>query len=360
MVPTVRMLGRRRDRRQSVSHWAETVPARRCRAPPGGCGCTTRWAARLSAPHRGVSVRAPGGRESIRRRINDDRGVIGMRTRLTTRLGVAGIGALLVLSVTASPAYGQVGSAEPVPPAGLTGLEPTGADMPTVGGNLGNQHYSGLTQITKENLPELAPVWRTHVSAVAPASDDTGQQTTPIVVDGVIYLDTPSGGVIAVDGASGAPIWKWENDVYGLSGTRRGVSAGDGRIFTLAGDNHVVALDAATGEEVWAVQPAGPRARTSGASARSRPCTSTASCTRTPPTATAGPWSRSMRPTAPTSGTSSAGPSAASSSRASTASRSTRRRRGGRCCPTAPTAPRRAVRRRGCTAPWTPSSACTT
>lgn len=182
-----------------------------------------------------------------------------MRKRLTMRLGAAGIGALVVLTVAASPAYGLVRPAEPVPPAGLTGLEPTGADMPTVGGNLGNQHYSGLTRITKQNLKDLAPTWRTHVSAVAPASDDTGQQTTPIVVDGVIYLDTPSGGVIAVDGATGAPVWKWENDVYGLSGTRRGVSAGDGRIFTLAGGNRVVALDKATGEEIWAVQPTGPQ-----------------------------------------------------------------------------------------------------
>jgi glucose dehydrogenase/plastocyanin len=181
-----------------------------------------------------------------------------MRTRLTTRLGVAGIGALVVLALTASPANGLVTAGEPVPPAGLTGLDPTGADMPTVGGNLGNQHYSGLTQITKRNLKDLAPAWRTHVSAVAPASDDTGQQTTPIVVDGIIYLDTPSGGVIAVDGATGASVWKWENAVFGLSGTRRGVAAGDGKIFTLGGDNHVVALDAATGEQVWAVQPTGP------------------------------------------------------------------------------------------------------
>ncbi|MGU3646346.1 PQQ-binding-like beta-propeller repeat protein [Microbacterium sp. C23T] len=182
-----------------------------------------------------------------------------MRKRLTTRWGAAGIGALaIVLAIAASPAYGQLRPAEPVPPAGLTGLEPTGADMPTVGGNLGNQHYSGLTQITKQNLKDLAPTWRTHVSAVAPASGNTGQQTTPIVVGGVIYLDTPSGGVIAVDGVTGDAIWKWENRVYGLSGTRRGVSAGDGKILTLAGGNRVVALDQATGAEVWAVQPTGP------------------------------------------------------------------------------------------------------
>ncbi|QKJ18336.1 outer membrane protein assembly factor BamB family protein [Microbacterium hominis] len=181
-----------------------------------------------------------------------------MRRRLTRGWGAAGIGALaIVLAVAASPAYGLGRPAEPMPPAGLTGMEPTGADMPTVGGNLGNQHYSGLTQIDQRNLDELAPAWRTHVSAIAPASDDVGQQTTPIVVDGVIYVDTPSGGVIAVDGATGASEWKWEPTDYPAAGTRRGVSAGDGKIFTLA-DDRVVALDQETGEEVWVVAPEGP------------------------------------------------------------------------------------------------------
>lgn len=182
-----------------------------------------------------------------------------MHRRLTTRAVAAGVGALVVLALAASPAYGLVRTAEPVPPSGLSGLDPTGADMPTVGGNLGNQHYSGLTQITKENLQRLAPTWRTHLSAVAPASSNVGQQTTPIVVDGVIYVDTPSGGVIAVDGVTGDAIWKWDKPAYGTSSTRRGVSAGDGKIFTLAGGNRVVALDQATGQEVWAVQPTGPQ-----------------------------------------------------------------------------------------------------
>ena len=149
-----------------------------------------------------------------------------MRKRLTMRLGAAGIGALVVLSLAVPPAYGLVGSADPVPPSALTGLEPTGADMPTVGGNLGNQHFSGLTDIDKSNLDQLAPAWRTHLSAVAPASSNVGQQTTPIVVDGVIYVDTPSGGVIAVDGVTGVAIWKWDKPAYGTSSTRRGVSAG--------------------------------------------------------------------------------------------------------------------------------------
>ena len=188
-----------------------------------------------------------------------------MRKRLTTRLGVAGIGALVVLALAASPAYGLVRPAEPVPPAGLTGLEPTGADMPTVGGNLGNQHYSGLTQIDKQQ-PQGArrrsgarmcrpsrPRPTTSVSRRR-RSSSTGSSTST----------RPSGGVIAVDGATGDANWKWENDGLRTSGTRRGVSAGDGKIFTLAGGDRVVALDKDTGEEVWAVQPDGPERRDLG------------------------------------------------------------------------------------------------
>ena len=185
-----------------------------------------------------------------------------MRKRLTMRLGAAGIGALVVLALAAPPAYGLVRSAEPgsARRADRASSRPAPTCRPSAAISA-TSTTPGLTQIDKSNLEQLAPTWRTHVSAVAPASDDVGQQTTPIVVDGVIYLDTPSGGVIAVDGATGDPIWKWENQVYGLSGTRRGVSAGDGRIYTLAGGNRVVALDQATGEEVWAVQPTGPERR---------------------------------------------------------------------------------------------------
>jgi quinohemoprotein ethanol dehydrogenase len=161
---------------------------------------------------------------------------------------------LLAVTVAAGPttasAHGH-GEGNPAP----EGLAPTGADMPTVGGNLANQHYSGLTQINQRNLDRLGPVWRTHVSAVPPASDDAGQQTTPIVADGVIYLDTPGGEVIAVDGATGAPKWKWAPEGFETSGTRRGVSIGEGKVYTLADGDRVVALDKDTGEEVWVVQP---------------------------------------------------------------------------------------------------------
>jgi quinohemoprotein ethanol dehydrogenase len=102
------------------------------------------------------------------------------------------------------------------------------------------------------------------VTTPAPAAgtNDTGQQTTPIVLDGVIYVDTPNGGVIAVDGATGVAKWKWTPTTatsgFGPTGTRRGVSVGDGKVFTLAAGNRVVALDKNTGAQVWVSTPTGP------------------------------------------------------------------------------------------------------
>jgi glucose dehydrogenase len=76
-----------------------------------------------------------------------------------------------------------------------------------VAGNLGNQGFSSLAQVNKDNIEKLGPAWLNHVSAApvttpvpGPGTSDTGHQTTPIAIGGVVYLDTPNGGVIAFDG----------------------------------------------------------------------------------------------------------------------------------------------------------------
>jgi quinohemoprotein ethanol dehydrogenase len=143
---------------------------------------------------------------------------------------------------------------------------PADKDFPKPGGNLANQNYSSLAQINKSNITNLGPVWMTRISqapattpAPSPGTDDGGQQTAPIVVDGVIYMDTPVGDVIAVDGATGAVKWKWHPTAFGpVNNDRRGVSVGDGKVYTLAAGNRVVALNKDTGAEVWVRQPTDP------------------------------------------------------------------------------------------------------
>jgi outer membrane protein assembly factor BamB len=144
---------------------------------------------------------------------------------------------------------------------------PAGNDWPEVNGNIGAWQYSSLTQINKSNINKLGPAWVVHVSAepitapvAGPGDNSTAtQETSPIVVGGVMYLDTNSGGVIALDGETGAVKWKWQPSVaangFGPGGFHRGVSVGGGRVYTTAAGNRVVALDQNTGAIVWAVQP---------------------------------------------------------------------------------------------------------
>jgi quinohemoprotein ethanol dehydrogenase len=184
-----------------------------------------------------------------------------MRRPLTSKQTATGVGALLSVALAAFPASAVLAterSSSHTGSSGSSALAPTGVDAPNVGGNLANQHYSGLTQISKHNLQKLAPTWQTHVSSAAPASDGVGQETTPIVADGVIYVDTPSGGVIAVDGRTGATKWKWQPTDFATARTRRGVSIGDGKVYTTASGGRVVALDKETGAQVWVVQPSAP------------------------------------------------------------------------------------------------------
>src|SRR5438067_2662097 len=169
------------------------------------------------------------------------------------------VAACIAIAATAAPAITFAQS---------TCCAPVGNDWPEVNGNLGAWQYSSLTQIDKSNINTLGPAWMVHVSAepittpvAGPGDNSTAnQETSPIVVGGIMYLDTPSGGVIALDGATGAGKWKWEPSVaangYGPNTQfHRGVSVGAGKVYTTAAGNRVVALDQNTGQIVWAVQP---------------------------------------------------------------------------------------------------------
>lgn len=124
-------------------------------------------------------------------------------------------------------------------------------DFPKVGGNLGNQNYTGLTSIGKSNAAQLGGAWLNRIEGGL--TSGTNQSTT-VVVDGVMYLESALGNVIAVDGKTGATKWKWETP-YGTI-TRRGVAVAKdlGLVYTVAQGNRLVALKIATGEVAWIKQ----------------------------------------------------------------------------------------------------------
>jgi len=106
-------------------------------------------------------------------------------------------------------------------------------------------------------VKNLAPAW---VFQAGEYMD--GLQSTPIVVDGVMYISTPRNQVFALDAAGGNVIWNYKYAPcpnYVKAGSQgsfvqnRGVAVGDGKVFMGTIDSHLVAIDQKTGREVWKV-----------------------------------------------------------------------------------------------------------
>jgi glucose dehydrogenase/plastocyanin len=130
--------------------------------------------------------------------------------------------------------------------------DPVGKDWPTVGGNYGNTHYSGLSQINRKNLAELGGAWLTHLEGGAQVSN---QQSNPIVVNGTMYIQTAQQDIFAIDAKTGAMKWKYNGcdtaTGTGCSFNLRGVAVAEGKVFSSLIDSRVVALDEQTGKQLW-------------------------------------------------------------------------------------------------------------
>jgi quinoprotein glucose dehydrogenase len=132
-------------------------------------------------------------------------------------------------------------------------------DWPTYSRDLAGTRYSPLTEITRANVGRLAQAWSVSVARSADDNDDApgpagNPQATPIVVDGVMYLPVRGHEVLALDAATGQELWR--TAVPTTEGTdARGVAywPGEGevgaRILVMSGPT-LVALDAATGVPV--------------------------------------------------------------------------------------------------------------
>ncbi len=127
----------------------------------------------------------------------------------------------------------------------------------TYWGDYQSTHYSRLTQISTANAARLQVAWAKQL----PGSSVL--EATPLVVDGVMYTSGPPGVVVALDAASGRQIWRYQrtqkvrnpNEINPYS---RGVSILGNRLFVGTLDAALLALDARTGTLLWEVQMADP------------------------------------------------------------------------------------------------------
>jgi quinohemoprotein ethanol dehydrogenase len=127
------------------------------------------------------------------------------------------------------------------------------ANWMSIGRTYSEQRFSPLKQIAASNVKQLKLAW--HYDLDAP---QRSQQSTPLVIDGVMYVTTAWSKVFALDATTGALRWQYDPKVpaeWGINAccdpANRGVAAWKGSIFVGTLDGRLVALDAATGKPLW-------------------------------------------------------------------------------------------------------------
>jgi len=147
--------------------------------------------------------------------------------------------------------------------AGQQGADEWGA----YGRDLQGTRFSPLTQVTPENVAKLKPAWTFHTGDISTGKvkgggPRSGFETTPLMMDGRLYLTTPFNRVIALDPATGKELWAYDPKLdrdkpYGDGLINRGLAAwrdakaGKGacalRLYEATLDARLVSVDAATG-----------------------------------------------------------------------------------------------------------------
>lgn len=122
----------------------------------------------------------------------------------------------------------------------------------TYGGNYDETRHSLLQKVNTGNVSRLGVAWTYDLSTAR------GVESTPIVVDGVMYVTSAWSVVYALDAATGEELWVHDPNVDRAVGVNaccdvvnRGVAVYDGKIYVGVIDGRLQALDAETGEVIW-------------------------------------------------------------------------------------------------------------
>lgn len=171
------------------------------------------------------------------------------RRRLLSPPAVSAAALLACLTLSGPGARAQVPYERLVAAAG----EP--AHWLTYSGSYFSERFSALDQIDTENVSGLGVEW---VYQTSPGL----VETTPLVVDDVMYLTEPPSTVVALDPRTGRRIWRWDAGVpeetlnIGFPRVNRGVAILDETVYVGTLDARLVALDAESGAVRWSVEVA--------------------------------------------------------------------------------------------------------
>jgi quinoprotein glucose dehydrogenase len=183
---------------------------------------------------------------------------------------LATISATLILATAMAAMGGAVGGkttdSGTIPSSPRSSGKPhkkNGRDWPVYGGTAENNHYSPLSQINRGNVQQLKVAWSFDTE------EPGGLQSSPIVVEGVLYGLTPTQKVFALNAATGQLLWKFDSGIRGTQPDRGLAYWSDGdvkdggknrkedRRILVGVMNFVYALDAATGNPIPSFGKAG-------------------------------------------------------------------------------------------------------
>jgi quinohemoprotein ethanol dehydrogenase len=151
-----------------------------------------------------------------------------------------------------APAAGAPPPAAAVDASRLLAADSEPGQWMSTGRTYGEQRFSPLAQIDAGNVSELGLAW------YGDFTSGRAQESTPLYVDGVLYVTTAWSNVKAYDARSGAPLWTFDAKVPREWGSRaccdvvnRGAAAWNGKIYIGTIDGRLLAVDAASGELAW-------------------------------------------------------------------------------------------------------------
>lgn len=134
-------------------------------------------------------------------------------------------------------------------------LRPRPGEWPTYNGRLDGNRHSQLDQIHQRNVNRLELAW------MYPLDSPNLLETTPVVVDGVMYV-TFSNEIHALDALHGRRIWSYSQprtpDILGAAAraANRGVAVLGERVFMVTDHAHLLAFDRVSGRKLWDVEMA--------------------------------------------------------------------------------------------------------
>src|SRR5258708_35661625 len=132
-------------------------------------------------------------------------------------------------------------------------VNPQAADWLQLSRTYDEQRYSPLDQINKSNVAKLQMAFS---RGLPPGT----LESTPLVHDGVMYLIEPGANLLAIDAATGDEIWEYKRDYPKDMATKiraanlsrsKALAIFEDMVYFTAPDGYVVAVDARTGKLRW-------------------------------------------------------------------------------------------------------------